>query len=247
MLQDIRCQITDMPRPATGLAALRLRSIRRVGHTVSGRGVEGAATMRRVMISAMVGALVLATAAPVAAGPNTNNLSGSGRTIQGEWYDESGYGSVYLFDESTGTYGEIFEESGEYVACDGSDGDVYGFRGTRIQGWAQGLKISVDAKLSTGVAAGDFEIATETVDECTGSYDVAFETASVTVDVTGTGSVATFRNSGSFKIPGEYNSHSRYRGKERPATGGIDLGSMGTRDFDWATMASYSWSEHHTS
>ena len=201
--------------------------------------------MRKLMIIPLAGALVLAAAAPVAAGPNTSNLSGSGRTIQGEWYTDSGYGSVYLFDESTGTYGEIFEESGEYAACDGSDGDVYGFQGTRMQGWAQGLTIGVDAKLSAGTAAGDFEIAIETVDECIGSYDVAFDTATVTVDVTGTGSVATFRNSGTFKIPGEFNAHSRYRGKERPATGGIDLGSMGTRDFDWAIhAASYSWSEH---
>lgn len=224
--------------------ALRLPSIRRAGRTVSDRGVEGAAEMRKLMIIPLAGALVLAAAAPVAAGPNTSNLSGSGRTIQGEWYTDSGYGSVYLFDESTGTYGEIFEESGEYAACDGPDGDIYGFQGTRMQGWAQGLTISVDAKLSAGAAAGDFEIAIETVDECTGSYDVAFETATVTVDVTGTGSVATFRNSGTFKIPGEYNSHSRYRGKERPGIGAIDLGSMGTRDFGWAIMASYSWSEH---
>jgi hypothetical protein len=150
---------------------------------------------------------------------------------------------VYLFDESSGTYGEVFEESGEYLPCDGPDG-AYGFQGTRIHGWANTLLISIDAKLSAGSATGDFEVAVETVDECVGTYDVAFDTVSVTVGVTGTGSVATFRNSGSFKIPGEYNSHSRYRGKERPATGSIELGSIGTRDFDWAMMASYSWTEH---
>jgi hypothetical protein len=199
--------------------------------------------MRRLLIIPLVGALVLGAAGPVAAGPNTSNLSESGRTIQGEWYSDLGYGAVYLFDESSGTYGEIFEESGQYTPCDGPDGD-YGFQGTRIFGWANGLTISVDAKLTAGSAAGDFEIAVETVDECAESYDTTFETVSVTVDVTGTGSVATFRNSGTFKIPGEYNSHSRYRGKERPGTGVIDLGSMGTRDFGWAMMASYSWSEH---
>ncbi len=209
------------------------------------RATEGAGDMGRFLIIPLVGALVLATAAPVAAAPNTSNLSGSGRTIQGEWYGDSGYGSVYLFDESNGTYGEIFEESGLYAECAaGPDGEVYGFQGTRIQGWANGLTINVDAKLNAGSAAGDFEIAIETVDECAGTYDVEFDTVSVMVDVTGTGSVAMFRNSGSFKIPGEYNAHSRYRGKERPADGAIDLGSLGTRDFDWATMASYSWSEH---
>lgn len=209
-------------------------------------GKEGVGAMSRLLIIPLVGALVLATAAPVAAGPNTSNVSGSGRTIQGEWYGDSGYGSVYLFDESSGTYGEVFEESGTYSECaTGPDGEIYGFQGTRIRGWANGLTISVDAKLSAGSAAGDFEVAVETVDECVGTYDVAFDTVSVTIDVTGTGSVATFRNSGSFKIPGEYNSHSRYRGKERPATGNIDLGSIGKRDFDWAMMASYSWSEHN--
>jgi hypothetical protein len=207
------------------------------------RGPEGAAEMRRLMIIPLVGALVLGAAGPVAAGPNTSNLSGSGRTIQGEWYSDSGYGAVYLFVESSGTYGEIFEESGEYAPCDGPDG-VYGFQGTRIQGWANGLTVNVDSKLGAGSAAGDFEIAIETVDECAESYDVVFDTVSVAVDVTGTGSVATFRNSGSFKIPGEYNSHSRYRGKERQATGAIELGLMGTREFGWAMMASYSWSEH---
>jgi hypothetical protein len=200
--------------------------------------------MRRLMFIGMVGALGLALAAPVSAGPNTTNISGSGRTIQGEWYSESGYGAVYLFDESTYTYGEFYEESGVYVPCDEPEGDVYGFVGTRLQGWAQDLTISVDAKLTTGTAAGDFEIANETVDECTGSYDVSFETVFVTVDVTGSGPVAKFRNSGSFKIPGEYNSHSRYRGSERLATGGIDFGAAGTRDFGWAIMASYSWTEH---
>jgi hypothetical protein len=199
--------------------------------------------MRRFMIIPLVGALVLGAAGPVAAGPNVGNLSGSGRTIQGEWSSESGYGAVYLFDESSGTYGEIYEESGQYAPCDGPDG-AYGFQGTRTQGWASGVTISVDAKLNAGSAAGDFEIAVETVDECAGSYDVVFDTVSVTVDVAGTGSVATFRNSGSFKIPGEYNAHSRYRGKERQATGTIDLGSMGTRDLGWAILASYSWSEH---
>lgn len=200
--------------------------------------------MRRFMFIGMVGVLVLAFAAPVAAGPNTSNTSGSGRTIQGEWYSESGYGAVYLFEESSATYGEIYEESGAYLPCDGTDGDMYGFQGRRVQGWAQGLTIVLDPKLNAGTATGEFEIASETVDECVGSYDVAFETVSVTVDVTGTGPVAMFRNSGSFKIPGEYNSHSRYRGKERSAAGGIDLGAMGTRDFDWAIMASYSWTEH---
>ena len=157
--------------------------------------------MGTFLIIPLVGALVLATAAPVAAAPNTSNLSGSGRTIEGEWYGDSGYGSVSCSTSRTARTANL-EESGLYAECAaGPDGEVYGFQGTRIQGWANGLTINVDAKLNAGSAAGDFEIAIETVDECAGTYDLEFDTVSVMVDVTGTGSVAMFRNSGSPKIP----------------------------------------------
>jgi hypothetical protein len=53
-----------------------------------------------------------------------------------------------------------------------------------------------------------------------------------------------FRDSGSYKVPGEFNAHTRSRGKERPATGSIDLGSLGRRTFDYGIMAQYSWSDH---
>jgi hypothetical protein len=200
--------------------------------------------MRRLMIIPLVGALVLAAAAPVAAGPNTSNTSGSGRTIQAEWYADSSHGSVYLFEESNGTYGELFDESGDYVQCDPSDEYDYRFQGTRIFGWGQDLTVDLDTKLRTGSASGDFEIVIETVDECAWSSEATFDVVHVVVDLVGTGPSATFRSSGSFKIPGDYNSHDRYRGTERAATGTVDLGSLGSRDVDWAMMASYSWSEH---
>jgi hypothetical protein len=196
------------------------------------------------MIIPLVGVLVVGAAAPVAAGPNTSNTSGSGRTIQAEWYGESGWGSVYLFEESNGTYGELFDETGDYVQCDPADEYDYRFRGTRIYGWAQGLSISLDTKLRTGSASGDFEVWIETVDECTWSSEGTSAQVHVRVDLTGTGSAATFRSSGSFKIPGDYNAHDRYRGTERAATGTVDLGSFGAREVDWALMATYSWSEH---
>ncbi|HEU4921323.1 MAG TPA: hypothetical protein VFT20_16420, partial [Candidatus Limnocylindrales bacterium] len=66
----------------------------------------------------------------------------------------------------------------------------------------------------------------------------------VAVDVVGSGSLVMFRNSGSFKVPGDFNAHSRYRGKERVATGHVDLGALGSREFGFAIIAEYSWSEH---
>lgn len=202
--------------------------------------------MRRFMGLASAAILVLATAAPVAAGPNTINTSGGGETIQGEWYDGS-YGYIVLFEESGGEYGELLEESGEWVLCSTGptpEDEVYGFVGTRLVGWAYAVDISLGSKLGTGSATAEFELGIETIDDCSGTYDVTFGTATVSVDAVGTGSVAMFRDSGTFKVPGEFNSHARYRGKERQAGGTVDLGSFGSRDFDFGIMASYSWSEH---
>jgi hypothetical protein len=203
--------------------------------------------MRKFLVLPLAGVLLLAAAAPVAAGPNTSNTSGSGQTIQGEWYDESSYGYLVLFEESGGEYGELFEESGEWVLCTSgpTPGDeVYGFIGQRVWGWAYDIEMSLGSKLSSATATAEFEIGIESVDECSGTYQTTFDTASVAVDVVGSGSLVMFRNSGSFKVPGDFNSHSRYRGKERVATGQVDLGALGSREFGFAIMAEYSWSEH---
>lgn len=200
--------------------------------------------MRRLMIVPLAGALLLGAAAPVAAGPNTSNTSGGGRTLQGEWYSDQGSGYVYLFEESGSPFGEVFEEDGTWVQCDPTDEDSFGFQGTRVQGWAENLTISVDKRLTRSSAVGDFDLAIETIDDCVGVYDVTYSSTTVSVDLTGSGPLASFRDRGSFKIPGSYNAHSTYKGKQRDATGSIDLGSMGPRDFGWAMMAEYTWSEH---
>lgn len=203
--------------------------------------------MRKFMVLPLAGVLVLAAAAPVAAGPNTSNTSGSGRTIQGEWYGETSYGFLVLFEESGGTYGELFEESGEWVLCAPAptpEEEVYGFVGQRVWGWGHDVQLSLNSKLTAGTAAGEFEISIDTVNECTEAYESSFDTTTVSVDVVGDGSLAMFRESGSFQVPGEFNAHSRYRGKERLAAGTADLGSLGTREFGFAIMAEYSWSEH---
>jgi hypothetical protein len=201
--------------------------------------------MRKMMVLPLAAALLLAAAAPVAAAANTSNSSGSGSTIQGEWWTESGSGYLYLFEDSSGDYGEIYEESGQWVSCSADpDDENYGFQGTRTYGWAYDIELTLGSKLSSGSATADVELQVETVDECAGTYDVSFDASTVSVNVTGVGSVTMFRDSGSFKTPGAFNQHSRFRGKERQAEGQLDLGSLGTRDLGFAIMAEFSWSDH---
>jgi hypothetical protein len=203
--------------------------------------------MRKFLVLPMAGIMLLAGAAPVAAGANASNTSGSGRTIQGEWYDGTTYGFVILLEESSGEYGELYEESGEWVLCTpgaSPEEEVYGFVGTRTFGWSSEIDMSLASKLSSGTATAAFEVGIETVDDCTGASEVEFELITIAIDVVADGSLVTFRNAGSFQVPGEFNAHARYRGRERQAAGSIDLGPLGSRTLGYAVMAEYSWSEH---
>lgn len=210
--------------------------------------------MRKLLVLPMTGLLLMAAAAPVAAGPNTVNTSGSGQTIQGEWYGDSdggsyggSYGYLILFEETGGEYGELYEESGEWVLCASGptpEDEVYGFVGTRLSGWAYDIDMALGSKLSTGTATAEFEIQVETVDDCAGTSDASFDVATISVEVVADGRLAMFTNSGSYKVPGDFNSHSRSRGRERLAAGHVDLGDYGSRDFDFAIMAEFSWTEH---
>jgi hypothetical protein len=203
--------------------------------------------MRRLLSIAAAGVLALALAAPAMAGANTSNTSGSAKVANGEWYTESGSGYAYfVLDSSYGSYGEFYEESGEYIACDDS-GESYGFAGNRTYGWASDVAIDLDSRLNHGSVTGTLELFSETVNECTGDYGVDKEDATsvaFSASLDGTGSVARFRDHGSFKVPGDYNSHSKQSGKQREATGSIELDGIGSRQFDWAILADVSWSDH---
>ena len=218
--------------------------------------------MRRFMVIPLAGLLVLGAAAPVLAGPNVSNTSGSGKTIYGEWSDAGTYGYVFLGEETGyGGFGEIYQESGEYVECetapvppekdapiaeDTTPGEeFYGFVGTRTYGYAFDLKITLSRRLETGTATGSAELFTETVDECQGIYggDAVAEIVPITVNVTGVGSLASFRGSGHYKIPSEFNGHDSYRGTERQAAGSVDVGSIDST-FDSAYMSQVSWTQH---
>ena len=201
--------------------------------------------MRRFMVLPMTALLVLAVAAPVAAGPNVSNQSGSGESIYGEWYDGTTYGYVFLGEESGyGGFGDIYQESGEWILCEG--GELYGFEGTRTWGYAYDVTIDMTRRLESGTATGTVDLFTETVDECNGIYggDPGFVSGTLVVEVSGAGPLASFRGSGSYQIPSEFNGHYNYRGKERQATGAIDAAGVISADFDWAYMSQVTWTEH---
>jgi hypothetical protein len=221
--------------------------------------------MRRFMVIPLAGLLVLGAAAPVLAGPNVSNTSGTGKTIYGEWSSEGTYGYVFLGEETGyGGFGDIYQESGEWVLCEpttvaGDDKgtvtiedttppgeEFYGFVGTRTYGYAFDLEITLSRRLETGSATGSAELYTETVNECEGIYggDPVAEVVSINVNVTGVGSLASFRGSGSYKIPSEFNGHENYRGTERQATGSVVAGNVIDTSFDWAYMSQVTWSQH---
>jgi hypothetical protein len=119
----------------------------------------------------------------VAAGPNVSNTSGTGETMYGDWSTPTGYGYVFLGEESgQGGFGDVYQEEGTWVECSPSDEPVantkdtgpgegeYGFVGTRTWGYAYDVQIDLPRRLETGHATGTVDLFTETVDECNGVY-----------------------------------------------------------------------------
>lgn len=221
--------------------------------------------MRKFTVLPMAAILALTIAAPAMAGANVSNTSGGGESIYGEWSSEGTYGYVFLGEETGyGGFADIYEESGEWVVCDpaavdpsgGKDdptiqdttpGDeTYGFSGTRTWGYGFDLQITLSRRLETGSATGSVELYTETVDECNGIYggDAVGEIGTINVAVTGVGSLASFRGSGAYKIPSEFNGHQNYRGSERQATGSVVAGSAIDATFDFGYMSKVTWTEH---
>ncbi len=218
--------------------------------------------MRKLMVLPMAGLLALSVAGPVAAGPNVSNTSGTGETMYGEWSTANGYGYVFLGEESgQGGYGDVYQEEGTWVECSPSDEPVadtkdtgpgegeYGFVGTRTYGYAYDVQIDLSRRLETGRATGTVELYTETVDECNGVYggDAVAETGSIEVTLAGVGPLGTFKGTGSYKIPSEFNGHQSSRGTERLASGSaVAAGSIDVT-FGYAYMSRISWSEHTNS
>lgn len=219
--------------------------------------------MRRFLVLPLAALLVLVVAAPVAAGPNTSNTSGSGKTVYGDWSSAGSFGYAYLGQENGQPgFGEIYQESGEWVECPAPEGGAepapekpapedavpgegyYGFVGTRTYGWAYDVQITFSRRLETGTVTGHVDLWTETVDECAGIYgDPLNEQADLSISLTGIGDLATFRGTGSYQIPSVFNGHYNSRGKERAAEGSILAGPIDAT-FNFAYMSELTWTEH---
>ena len=222
--------------------------------------------MRKYLALPLAALLAVVVAAPAFAGANTSNTSGTGRTVYGAWFDGSTYGYAYFGQESGQPgFGEIYEEAGAWVECAPPEGGgepaleaigpddtgpgegYYGFVGLRTYGWAYDVQITFSRRLETGLVTGHAELWTQTVDDCAGVYDdPIYEQVDLSISLTGIGSLATFRGSGSYKIPSEFNGHQNYRGKERQAAGSVLAGPIDAT-FDFAYMSEFSWTEHTNS
>lgn len=220
--------------------------------------------MRRFIVVPLAGLLLLGAAAPAFAGANVSNTSGSGESIYGEWYGDGMSGSVFLGEENGTTgFGEIYQESGEYIECtapvgpapavkstsvtpDDTGGGDYGFKGTRTWGYSENLTIDLSKKLEHGTATGSVELYTAAIDECAGIYgdEAVEETATLRVEVSAAGPLATFRDHGSYQIPSEFNGHSNYRGSERAASGSVVAGSSIDTQLSFGYMSKVTWTEH---
>jgi len=218
--------------------------------------------MRKFMVVPMAGLLALGIAAPAAAAPNVSNTSGTGQSIYGEWSSDAGSGYVSVgVDSAYGSYAEVYRESGTWVECapgdepppdkgaiayDTTPGDGnYGFVGTRTWGYGSDIRLDLSRRLDSARATGTIELFSQSVDECTGvSEDGPTEVGALDVRLTGTGPVASFRDTEFYKLPSEFNGHATYRGKERQATGSLVVGGSIDVGLDSAYMSQVSWSEH---
>lgn len=222
--------------------------------------------MRKGITIPLAGLLAMTIAGPALAGPNVTNASGEGLTIYAEWSAEGLHGYAYVGQETgVGGFGEIYQESGEWVACEpgeplpepiADDGvptaqdttpgeEPYGFVGTRTYGWISDIEILVERRLAGATAIGTVELQTETVDECAGLSElVSFEVGDVSLDATGVGPLSTFRGGGSYGIPSEFSGHQRYRGSERQIVGSVVAGGVIDATIDFGSLSQVSWTEH---
>ena len=206
--------------------------------------------MRKIMVLPIAALLVMAVAAPVSAGANVSNSSGSALTAQGSWYSEADgvgtYGSLYAWQDSgsDSAYIEFFEESGQYVDCTPADDtdEFYGFQGQYRYGYGDG-SLKVGRGMADAQASGTVEIFTTIVDDCAGSYDESVEDGvAVSLDLTATGPKIMERGTWSFHIPSDFNSHSSYSTTARSAAGTATIG--GTDVAIEGGIGKVSWRDH---
>jgi hypothetical protein len=212
--------------------------------------------MRTFLTVPMAGLLVLAVAAPVAAGPNVGNYSSSVSIAQANWgsKDEAtetysyGYLAVSQEQGSSDAFAEYSLYREQTVQCTGADtpddadDDTFATNTSSVWGFGPAA-LSIDGKFASATASGVLDAYAEMIDGCTGesSYE-DISGLSVALDLTATSSTVRESGRGSFHLPGEFNNHSSYKATYRFAEGSVDVGD-GPQDA-FGQIGKVSWSEH---
>jgi len=209
--------------------------------------------MRKLMAIPMAGIMALTLAASALAGPNVGNSSGTVTLAQASWdtydSDTKGYGSMVVGQEQGGdSFVEYGESSAEWVRCTGSDtpddpdDDTFGTVGSNVWGYGPAT-LAIGKNFGTATASGTIEAGRETFDECTDEYTYeALPALTFSLDLSATSGTVRESSRGSFKLPGEYNSHSSYKSIYRFAEGTIDLGA-GAQEV-YGQIGTVSWKDH---
>jgi hypothetical protein len=212
--------------------------------------------MRTFLTVPMAGLLVLAVAAPVAAGPNVGNYSSSVELAQADWGSFDKEGGVYSYGYLTvsreqGTsqaFAEYSQYSEQYIQCTGAetpddpDDDTFGTKASSVWGFGP-ASLAIGPRFSSATASATLEAYADAFDDCTGEWSSEeVSDLSVALDLTATSGTIKESGRGSFHLPGEFNSHSSYKATYRMAEGSID-GVEGAESV-FGQIGKVSWSEH---
>jgi hypothetical protein len=212
--------------------------------------------MRTFLTVPMAGLLVLAGAAPVAAGPNVGNYSSSLTMAQANWGSKDGatetftYGYLAVSQEqgSSDAFAEYSEYSERNVQCTGAEtpddlsDDTFGTNTSSVWGFGP-ASLSIGAKFASATASAVLDVYKELIDGCTGESSYQEDSGlSIGLDLTATSSTIRESGRGSFHLPGEFNNHSSYKATYRFAEGSVD-GADGPQDV-FGQIGKVSWSEH---
>ena len=212
--------------------------------------------MRKLMTVPLAGLFALTLTAPVLAGPNVGNYSGSATIAQANWdsWDEStgAYGSGFIAvvreQGPSEAYAEYSEYSEVYMQCTGAEtpddpeDDTYGIVGSYAYGWGSAT-LTTGKNFGTASATGELSIGREAFNECTGEW--TFEELpgfAFSLDLTATSGTIRESGRGSFQLPGEFNSHSSYKSVYRFAEGTFE-GPDGAQSVS-GMIGTVSWRDH---
>jgi hypothetical protein len=218
--------------------------------------------MRRFTVFPLALLLAFVLAAPVAAGANVTNQSGTFDVANGYWYsyDEAtgvdSSGGIQVAQADGQTYFDLYDQSGAYVDCStglpakggvttkDTTGGGYGFKGTQSYAMGGEPTVSFGRRLSGVTASGAVDVVTYAIDDCAGTYDLVKEgNETLALALTGTGPVISFKDTSSIRIPAALNGHASESGDYRAATGTVDFG-RGSRAIVDGQIAHVTWRNH---